>query len=153
MLWATAVDVDTLSNGYETWNKHYRKEVAPAYTLKRFLDAVLAGEYREIRVGELIALRPDNMDTVRLVGKKTAAAAYPPSDRPRGAADLDSVAHHLKAGTVSSPVLLVKTDRGLIKLDVMHRVVAANIGGQRVRVCIADLTKGARVYHGPRGMN
>jgi hypothetical protein len=139
MLWSAATDVDTLANGYETWNKLYRKEAAPEFTFKRFFDAVLAAEYRDMSVAELIALHPDNLGTHRLVGKKTAAAAYPPSDRPRGALDLDSVARHSKPGTVSSPVLLVRTKSGVIFLDGVHRVVAANLGRQMVRVCIADL--------------
>ena len=131
------MDVDTLANGYETWNK-----VSPSkFTFKRFFDAVRVAEYRDMSVAELIAMRVDNLGMHRLVGKRSAAASYPPSDRPRGDADLDSVAYHSKPGTVSSPVLLVRTKSGLIFLDGVHRVVAANIGRQMVRVCIADLRR------------
>ena len=74
----------------------------------------------------------DNFNPARL--KASAAAAYPPADRPRGARDLASVRHHaaaIAAGREPAPVWILARAGGFVLLDGAHRVVASHIAARR----------------------
>ena len=156
MPWADAVDVDTLHCAFETMQslaRHGEWSAGPVPTLDRFLRAVRSGKYRDMAVADFAAMEPMNASARRL-GARTAAAAYPPDDRPRGGEDLASVRRLRKRDTVASPVLVAMVDveggspakggrksgrRAPVLLDGMHRLVAAAIDGRPARVCFVSL--------------
>ena len=76
------------------------------------------------------ACKVDNLNPARL-----SENPYPVENRPRGKADLASVAHHRRTirskGRVTSPVWLAKKDGKYIMLDGVHRVVATYLEKKR----------------------
>lgn len=60
---------------------------------------------------------------------------YPTSDRPRGQANLRSVAHHRRTvrakGRVDAPIWVAKKNRKYIMLDGVHRTVATYLENKR----------------------
>jgi len=71
---------------------------------------------------------------------------YPPSDRPRGQANLDSVKHHRRTvrakGRIESPIWVAKKGKKLIMLDGVHRTVATYLEKKRtVPAFVVNLTR------------
>jgi hypothetical protein len=69
-----------------------------------------------------------------------AARAYPPRDRPRGEADLASVAFLAGTRRAVSPVVVFRTARRRVLLDGVHRLVAASILGVAVDVIFVTMS-------------
>ena len=82
----------------------------------------------------------DNFDTTRL--QDSAAEAYPPANRPRGARDLSSVKFYvgeLAAGRNPQPIWVLSKNNKFILLDGAHRIVASHIA--RTKYVIAYVVK------------
>lgn len=65
---------------------------------------------------------------------RLSSEPYPKDDRPRGQADLDSVNYHrrmIRKNGNSSPIWIAKHNNTYIKLDGVHRLVAANLENKR----------------------
>ena len=74
----------------------------------------------------------ENFNKNRL--QSTANKAYPPSDRPRGKKDIESVNYWrkiIKSGKEIPPIWVAYEDIDYILLDGAHRIVAAYIEGKK----------------------
>jgi hypothetical protein len=73
-----------------------------------------------------------NFNVARL--QESAAKAYPPADRPRGARDLSSVNFYvaeLSSGRDLPPIWVLKQEKRFTLLDGAHRVVASHIARKK----------------------
>jgi hypothetical protein len=132
MNWLDEVTVSVFNDAWKTLTTHFRADV----TLEHWLTSVRQGEYKMFTVRALIALGCENLAAGRLEAE-SAAKAYPPADRPRGAEDLKSIKYH--RAHACSPVVIVKIGARVIFLDGMHRAVAASLEGIKIRACIVTL--------------
>ena len=79
---------------------------------------------------------------------KSAEEAYPPEDRPRGRKDIVSVNYHIKTQRPVSPIIIMQTEKDgkirSIKLDGVHRIIAAIIRKSKVKVFYINPIKCSR---------
>lgn len=133
MQFADVISFPVFNDAWETFNTYFNpgKRIA----MGDFYQAARSGEYVKLTIAQSLRSPPDNMSSARLTAT-SAAGAYPPGDRPRGAADLKSVAYHVRS-KCASPIVFVKgADGRLTLLDGMHRVVAAKVSGRRTVVAL-----------------
>jgi hypothetical protein len=82
------------------------------------------------RVHGVCARRKSSRDSAEML----ARIAYPPSDRPRGKRDIDSVLYHI-ANRACDPIVVHRSHDGVrTLLDGAHRLIAAAITGCDVLV-------------------
>jgi hypothetical protein len=143
--WKKTVDSDTLETSWMTWNSYFKEEIKPSITKPIFMQkAKNHGWYKTMSILDFFNLDIENDGRTRYMHAKTAEDAYPPHSRPRGDEDIASVNYHIKTNNPVSPitVALVTDQKGnprRIKLDGVHRLVAASIRGSKVKVFFIPL--------------
>jgi ParB-like chromosome segregation protein Spo0J len=69
--------------------------------------------------------------------RKTAEDFYPKNDRNTNRTDdIKSVKYHVNTFNQVSPIVIIKKNNKYIKLDGVHRLVAAKIRKSKIRVLI-----------------
>jgi hypothetical protein len=140
--WAERIDEETYRDSWITWDTYFRKKVKPIVDEGRFKQAIKQGHLIFMSISEIKGLPIENAGFQRLAAK-TAEEAYPENDRPRGDVDIESVKYHLQTKNKVSPITIARvTDlqgrQRLIKLDGVHRLVAASILQSSVAVLWID---------------
>lgn len=143
MNWQKCIDLVTFNDSWGTWNSFFREKINPNIDFDVFYNLAIKAQYKVISVNEYISLNPDNGGLHRLKAK-TAEEAY--KDKPRGENDIKSVLYHMTTKECISPIVLIKVKDKLgkvrlIKLDGVHRVVAANIINSKIRIAIINAVK------------
>ena len=142
--WADAFDTVTLQDGWLTYLEFYRDHMKPKLDEATFMERAKAIAFKDITSEQFVNMDIENCRLQKYWDAKNAEQAYPESDRPRNADDVTSVDYFLKKKRGVSPVLVArvvdKDDRErLIKLDGVHRIMAAHILGKKIRVGFIDL--------------
>lgn len=140
MKWSKYIDIVTFNDSFETWNKYFKNDINPKITFYKFYQMSLMCEYLNLSVDEYIKMKPENSGLNRL-RKKTVEEAY--NDKPRGDDDIKSVYYHMLTKKCVSPIVLIKVKdkknkTRLIKLDGVHRLVAAKFTNSQIRVLIIN---------------
>lgn len=136
MKWRKTLDFQTIHDGYGTLS-YFMKPVP--FTEEEFTKMAKKAPIVDLSVAEYKALKAKNAGYNRL-GKKSAEEAYPEHDRERGDKDVASVNMLLTTKKSISPVLLIRIGKKeLIKLDGVHRTVAASITKSKIRLCIINI--------------
>jgi hypothetical protein len=145
--WAYKVDNSTIEHSWGTYvDQHYITQNSVSYTEKEFIKQLKKSSYTDISVEQLLNMNIENHRLKRYRFAKSAEEAYPPSDRPRGDKDINSVNYFLSTCKAISPVTIAimidkKGDTRFMKLDGVHRMVAAMILNKNIRVLWIDLRK------------
>lgn len=145
--WAMHISEETLQDGWMTWNTHYRCDVNAAIDRKTFFDLVQHGYYEEISVDQFLSLNVENQRLLTYKHATSPEEMYPPQDRPRGQKDIDAVYYLMKTKHKISPVFVAKIvqDKNAIryiKLDGVHRLVAAKLTNSHVRIFFIEISQG-----------
>lgn len=143
MNWSKNIDLVTYNDAWLTWHKHFKLKINQKLSFSKFFKLSLKAKYFDMDINEYLKLNPENSGLHRLYAKNVADAY---KDMPRGSADIDSVNYHMTTNDCISPIVLLRiTDNSnnmrLLKLDGVHRLVAANFRHSKIRVCIIDATK------------
>ena len=99
---------------------------------------------------DINALETDMENTrfQKYLNAKSAEEAYPPEDRPRGKEDIVSVNYHIKTQKAVSPIIVMQIEKNgkirSIKLDGVHRIIAAIIRKSKVKVFYINPRKCSR---------
>ena len=142
--WDDTISQDTINDSWGTW-KTYFSHRQPGITQEMFMAAVANGEYKTISIDDFLALKVENHRLDRYLNAKTAEEAYPIEDRPRNMKDIDAVNYFLQTKVAISPITVArvhnKIDNSIsyIKLDGVHRLVAAAIKKSPIKVLFIDL--------------
>ena len=147
--WASKVDHQTSLDACGTWVDFFQKKHRPKQS-KGFCQKQLdknAGQsdnYQLMSLEEFKNLSPLNASIYRWDHPGvTAESAYPPHARNRGQKDVASVRYHSQTLNKVSPIVVARVKaKGkvtYIKLDGVHRLVAAAIRGSMVKVLFVDL--------------
>ena len=144
--WLPYPTPQTIKEAWMTWDQFYRKKTKPRLfqTLFEFSQTL---EKKSSCVMTSIADVDPTMENSRLNRyklAKSAKEAYPAEDRPRGQKDLDSVNYHLMTHQAISPIIVlsltdINGNKRVIKLDGMHRLMAALIKQSAIRICYLHL--------------
>lgn len=139
--WSEKISVEMLPYSYSTWNDHYSDVKKISY--EDFSKAAANGTYAILTIQEFLDLNIENHRLQQYINAKTAEDAYPENDRPRGNKDIDSVNYHLTTNNPISPICIARTTPPnkirLIKLDGVHRLIAASIRKSHIKVLFIDL--------------
>lgn len=147
MNWQKRIDLDTFHDAWLTWDTFFREKINPSITFDVFYQLSLKAKYKTITINQYIATNPENGGIHRLKAQ-TAELAY--VDSPRGDDDIKSVYYHMTTKECISPIVLIKIkDKSnnirLIKLDGVHRVVAANLINSKIKIAIINATSPFKV--------
>lgn len=147
--WADKITYDSLYSAESTWSDYF-KDLHPSINATAFFNAAAHGVYQNTTIQELLALGMENHRLRSYDCSQTAELAYPKHDRPRNETDINSVRYLSTTKDPISPIVLVqffdrKGRKHLIKLDGMHRLVAACIRRSPVRCFIIDLGRASRL--------
>lgn len=142
--WADQISQETLEDGWGTWNTHYRSEIAPELDKETFFDKVQQGYYQTMSIDDFLVLDVENHRLKKYKHAITPEQVYPPDDRPRGQHDIESVTYLMNTQNEISPVFVSKIKNcneqvRYIKLDGVHRLVAAMLKKSAVRVFFIDI--------------
>jgi hypothetical protein len=146
IVWAPQLDQVTTQDSWLTWHDYYSFQSKKFVSYDAFKNAIAKAKCEELSPDSFLML---NIENHRLnqywVNLQVAQDAYPPNDRPRGEKDILSVEYFLKTANSVSPITVAKfIDKSgklrLIKLDGVHRIVAAFILDSPIRLCWIDLT-------------
>lgn len=142
--WSLTISKDSLYSAQSTWDEHFRNALHPSIDYAAFMKAANVGVYFQTSVQELLAMGMQNHRLFKYNCAKDAETAYPIHDRPRNHTDIASVNYLSTTKDPVSPIVLVQViDRKgrthLIKLDGMHRLVAACIRRSPVRCYLINL--------------
>ena len=140
--WADAVSQDTIVDSWHTWKTNF-SDRNPAVTRDDFMHAVENGEYVVLTIDKFLGLKVENQRLDRYRHATTAQEAYPIADRPRHQDDIKSVNFFLQTTSPVSPILVARVHEhgGIryIKLDGVHRLIAAAIKKSPIKVLFVDL--------------
>jgi len=131
--WSKNVDIITFDNAWHTWNTFARKKYKPSLTFEKFYKAAFKGQYKDVTVAQFLRMKPQNAGVHRFQAK-TPKEAYP--DKPRGEKDLKSILYHMRTKNCISPIVLIRAKGKLIKLDGVHRALAAKFRRSKIRMLI-----------------
>jgi hypothetical protein len=142
--WASQLDQATLQDSWATYQTFYAKQNSRDITYQDFLTRVQKGWLQSYSSQDFIKLGVENHRLQAYQHAKTAEEAYPLTDRPRRNKDLQSVHYFLNPRHPVSPITVAimtdysgKTRR--IKLDGVHRMIAAHILHQPLQIFWIDL--------------
>jgi hypothetical protein len=140
--WADKVSEATIKDSWGTWKTHFSYN-NPEITYENFLNAVNNGEYKTISINDFLALKVENQRLEKYINAKTAQEAYPPEDRPRHEDDISSVNYFLQTDSLVSPIIVARVHKDnaihYIKLDGVHRLIAAAIKKSPIKILFIDL--------------
>lgn len=142
--WANRVNAVTIEDSWATYHTFYAHENSSTYNKDQFVKAVKKASYTTLSPEQFLNLNIENHRLGKYVFAKTAHEAYPESDRPRGENDISSVNYFLSSCLPISPITVAimidkKGKRRYIKLDGVHRMIAANIKKKKLRIAWIDL--------------
>jgi hypothetical protein len=144
--WAPQPDQVTIQDSWLTWQDYYSFQSKNFISYNAFKKAITNTKCEELSPNSFLLLNIENHRLNRYCANlRLAQDAYPPNDRPRGEKDILSVEYFLKMDNPISPITVAKfIDKSgklrLIKLDGVHRLVAAFIAQSPIRLCWVDLT-------------
>ncbi len=141
--WAETVDQKTIEDSWLTYN-FFANENSKIITKDTFIKQLKNGSYSNLSIENFLALPIENHRLREYQQAKTAEEAYPLSDRPRQEKDIASVNYFLCPREKISPITVARiTDKQgkirLIKLDGVHRMIAANILRKDLRILWIEL--------------
>lgn len=143
MQWRARADKQTLKDARGTWgslNQAAALRPRGAYALLP-ATSLLRRNLENAGVHRIAAVKEARRRGVTSA-RALAEAAYPETDRPRSAADIESVAYHVATRAKISPIVLAKVREGrrvrYVLLDGVHRLVAAIIRRSAVRVLVLE---------------
>ncbi len=143
--WAPQLDQDTIHDSWLTWQDYYSSQSKTFVSYDTFKKAITEAKCEAVSPKSFLLLNIENQRLNRYCTTlQFAEDAYPLNDRPRGEKDILSVEYFLKSSTPISPITVVKfIDKSeklrLVKLDGVHRLVAAFIVKSPIRLCWIDL--------------
>ena len=144
MNWLSFPEKQTIRDAFATWDKNFRKKIAPGVARsKREFDYLLLN-CSEMKVLDVEDIEPhmENARFQRYLNIKTAEEAYPMGDRPRGEEDISSVKYHTETAAHISPIIVMRIRKDhnerLIKLDGVHRIMAAILRRSKVKIFYID---------------
>lgn len=110
------------------------------------MQRIKTSSYKDISVEEFLNLNIENHRLRTYLLAQTPEEAYPLSDRPRGQTDISSLHYFLTPIKPISPITIAcmidkKGQKRMIKLDGVHRMIAANILRKKLRVVFIDLCR------------
>lgn len=88
MNWQEYVDLPTINDAWNTWNKFFRKKINTSIKFEKFIKSALIGQYVEKSISEFIKMNIENSGLSR-IQSKSVNEAY--KDKPRGVQDIKSV--------------------------------------------------------------
>jgi hypothetical protein len=145
--WADELDEATVLDGWATYKNYY--EIQSTYLLSRdeFLVRIQQAAMQDLTSEDFLELNIENHRLDRFFNAKQPEEAYPIDDRPRGIEDVESVKYFMNPSFPVSPILVAiiqDIDENIrkIKLDGVHRLMAAHICRYPIRVVWVDLTPG-----------
>lgn len=143
--WAPQLDQVTIQDSWLTWKKYYSSQAEKVVSYEAFRKAISQAECEELSANSFLLLNIENQRLNKYgANLHLAKDAYPSYDRPRGEKDIASVEYFLKITDTVSPITVAKfIDKSgklrLIKLDGVHRLVAAFILQSPIRLYWVDL--------------
>jgi hypothetical protein len=105
----------------------------------KFLANIKKSKYQDLSVDEILKLNIENHRLYRYPDAKTPEEFYPDNDLNDRTNDVESVQYHMTTPKPVSPVLVGRIGKRLIKLDGVHRLVAAKIRGSFIRMFVVDI--------------
>lgn len=141
--WAENLSLETIEHSWGTWNDFFRENIKLNINREIFDRILRNGIYKTISIAEFLSLNIENQRVNEYKRATTAEEAYPEHDRPRGQKDIDSVNYFLNTKECVSPIIIATvTDKnGLkhhIKLDGVHRLIAALIRNSPIKILFLD---------------
>lgn len=145
MQWAQTIDQPTELDSWGTWDNFFAAKSRTYISESAFMEQSKQARCQEITPAQFLAFGIENHRLERYLNARSAEEAYPAHDRPRGDKDTMSVTYFLQTTEPISPITVAKfiDNQGktrLVKLDGVHRLMAAAILRQPLRVCWLDLT-------------
>lgn len=139
--WSKEISQATLNHSWGTWRDFYN--TVKSVSREEFDKAIKQGEYKLLSIEEFLDLHVENHRLNEYRNAKTAEEFYPLEDRPRGNTDINSVNYHVSLQSPISPICVAKvTVNGTVrylKLDGVHRLIAASICKSPIKVLFIDL--------------
>ena len=145
--WAAQLDEVTMRDSWLTWQGYFSFQSKTFISYEAFKKAIANAQCEDVSPSSFLLLNIENHRLNRSYEKlQIAEDAYPSHDRPRGEKDIRSVDYFLRTTNPISPITVAKfKDKSeklrLVKLDGVHRLVAAFIAQSSIRLCWVDLTK------------
>jgi hypothetical protein len=132
--WSNKPNIQTLNDAYATWNDYYRDNINSKFieTFDDFLKIYeCCGVMKNVNMSSL-----DNIENSRhKINGKTPEEYYPKKNRPRGEKDIESVKYYIRTKKYVSPIVIINIDNRRIKLDGVHRIIAAKLRKSKIRIC------------------
>jgi|GEM_PF-1891540 len=143
--WADELDETTVLDGWATYKDYYENQCSFILSFDEFLVRIQQGVTQDLNSKDFLELNIENHRLHRAFDAKLPEEAYPIEDRPRGIEDVESVKHFMNRSSPVSPILvgIIQDADGnvrKIKLDGVHRLIAAHICKHPIRVVWVDLT-------------
>lgn len=143
--WADELDETTVLDGWATYKVYYENQCSFQISYDQFLVRIKQGVTQDLNSKDFLELNIENHRLHRAFDAKLPEEAYPIEDRPRGIEDVESVKHFMNPSSPLSPILVAiiqDTDGNVrkVKLDGVHRLIAAHICKHPIRVVWVDLT-------------
>lgn len=142
--WDKAIDQATQKDSWATWQQNYAYLSKRVISKELFMKTMGKASCQNISPEDFLALNIENHRLDRYPNARSAEEAYPLNDRPRGDKDISSVNYFLQTTHPVSPITVIKfidkeRKARLVKLDGVHRLMAAAILRQSIRVCWLNL--------------
>ena len=145
MSWGISLDKATFEDGWGTYKEFFYDKVHTPLDKETFMKRSEALTFEFITSQQFLDMNVQNCPRLeKYWNAKTAQEAYPEQDRQRGDKDISSVNYFLTTKEIISPVLIARTinkdgQEERIKLDGVHRIIAAHILEQYIKVAWIDL--------------
>jgi hypothetical protein len=141
IVWSKEISPATLEHSWATWRDFYN--TVKSVSREEFNKAIKQGKYKLLSIEEFLDLHVENHRLNEYKNAKTAEEFYPLENRPRGNTDINSVNYHLSLQSPISPIcvakVMVNETVRYIKLDGVHRLIAASIRKSPIKVLFIDL--------------
>lgn len=145
--WGNSLDEQTLVDGWDTYYEFYvyKDALKNPVDKKTFMKRAKHLIFEKVTSQQFLDMNIENCSRLKKYwNAKTAEEAYPEHDRQRGSKDISSVNYFLNTKKTVSPVLVARVigkggDDRRIKLDGVHRIMAAHILGKKIKIAWIDL--------------
>lgn len=144
--WADELDKATVLDGWATYKHYYESQSSYLLSHDEFLVRIQQAAIQDLTSEDFLKLNIENHRLDRFFDAKQPEEAYPIDDCPRGIEDVESVKYFMNPSFPVSPILVAiiqDIDENIrkIKLDGVHRLMAAHICRYPIRVIWVDLTQ------------
>lgn len=141
IVWAKKISQATWDHSWATWRDFYSS--VKNISREEFDTAIKHGEYTLLSIKEFLDLHVENHRLNEYRNATTAEEFYPLENRPRGNTDINSVNYHISLQSPISPICVAKVTVNdtvrYIKLDGVHRLIAASIRKSPIKILFIDL--------------